>query len=198
MSTANPPVWAELILMAVVSCDRRDSVSGDLLEGFREKAGSLAGLRWARRWYIRQVAGFAWRSVLVWTLLIVMVFVARTTLDALVPTHDVRVRAAITSSVAAVIWFAAGFLTAWRTRMIQSAAVIGALTAVIAPALTIVLTCLMMIGLALTNSRDALAAMDAAGGVREMFILAVLVFVPATALTAFGGVTARTIRRLVS
>ena len=137
-------------------------------------------------------------SVLPWTLLIVALFVARNTLDALVPTHDFHVRAAITTLAAATIWFTAGFLTAWRTRMVQSAAVTGALTAVIAPAVTISLTLLLMAGLALTDSRDALAAIDRAGGVGEMFVLPLLVFLPATALAVLGGLAAAVIRRVAS
>lgn len=196
--TQNPPRWAELILMAVVPLDRRASVSGDLLEGFREKAGSLAGPRLARRWYIRQVAGFAWRSVLPWTLLIVALFVGRNTLDALVPTHDFHVRATIATLVAATIWFTAGFLTAWRMRTVQSAAVTGALTAAVAPAVTISLTLIMVAGLVVTDNRDVLAAIDRAGGVGEMFVLPLLVFLPATTLAVLGGLAAAGIRRVAS
>ena len=58
----NPPRWSERLLRRLLTDRDRDTVSGDLLEEFRARVASPAGVRTARSWYRRQVAGIAWRS----------------------------------------------------------------------------------------------------------------------------------------
>lgn len=198
VTNVQPPAWAESLLMAVVPCDRRESVSGDLLEGFRENAASLVELRSARWWYVREVASFVWRSVAVWTALVVGLFVTRTVLDAFVPTRDFQVRAAATTFAAVTLWFSIGFLPAWRTGLVRSSVVIGAVTGTLAPAMTVVLTLTMMVGLVATDSQRALMAIDRAGGISEILLLPVLSFLPATALAIVGGVAARLVQGITS
>ena len=58
-----PPPWSELLLRWLLVDRDRDTVSGDLLEEYREVAVPTRGLTSARWWYRRQVAGCAWRSL---------------------------------------------------------------------------------------------------------------------------------------
>src|SRR5579871_33244 len=58
----NPPRGSEWLLRLVLSARDRDTVSGDLLEEYRETIVPARGDAAARRWYRRQVAGIVWRS----------------------------------------------------------------------------------------------------------------------------------------
>lgn len=58
----NPPELAELLLHALLPADTRESVSGDLLEEYRESRVPAAGKLRADLWYWRQVAGLWMRA----------------------------------------------------------------------------------------------------------------------------------------
>ncbi len=79
--TARPPRWAESVLRLLLPFEHRDSVSGDLLEEYRDAIVPARGKPAADRWYSRQVAGFAWRATWVWALLFSGAFVGRTGYD---------------------------------------------------------------------------------------------------------------------
>jgi hypothetical protein len=59
---SNPPEAAELILRALLPADARESVSGDLLEEYRESRVPAAGELRADLWYWRQVGGMWLRA----------------------------------------------------------------------------------------------------------------------------------------
>jgi len=58
----NPPAVAALLLCALLPVDMRESVSGDLLEEYRESRVTAAGELRADLWYWRQVGGMWLRS----------------------------------------------------------------------------------------------------------------------------------------
>jgi hypothetical protein len=65
-----PPLWAELGLRLLLQPEDAEPVSGDLLEEYRDSIYPSRG-RWrANLWFVRQVAGFAWRGAAVWGLLV--------------------------------------------------------------------------------------------------------------------------------
>jgi hypothetical protein len=55
---ANPPRWAERLLRLVLSPRDRETVTGDLLEEYREVAVPTLGPFRARMWYLREMVGF--------------------------------------------------------------------------------------------------------------------------------------------
>ena len=59
---ARPPRWAETILRLLLKPVDRECVSGDLLEEYRDSIRPARGRWGADVWYVRQVAGFAWRA----------------------------------------------------------------------------------------------------------------------------------------
>jgi hypothetical protein len=81
MTSAMPPRWAETLLRLVLESRDQATVSGDLLEEFRESIRPTRGPTAADRWYIRQMMGFVVRSNLVPALLFGGAFLARTALD---------------------------------------------------------------------------------------------------------------------
>lgn len=58
-----PPYWSERLLRWFLVDRDRDTVSGDLLEEYREVAVPTRGPSGARWWYRRQVVGCVWRSL---------------------------------------------------------------------------------------------------------------------------------------
>jgi hypothetical protein len=58
----NPPRLSERLLRLLLTDRDRETITGDLLEEYREIAVPARGERGARRWYRRQVASFAWRA----------------------------------------------------------------------------------------------------------------------------------------
>ena len=98
MSTsATPPRWAETLLRLVLERGEFDSVSGDLLEEYRESIHPVRGQRGADRWYVRQVFGFVSPGARLLGALFGASFVARTALDWFVPTLDFQTRASVST-----------------------------------------------------------------------------------------------------
>jgi hypothetical protein len=58
----NPPRLSEAVLRLLLIDRDRETVSGDLLEEYREVILPARGPAGARRWYRQQVAGFVWRA----------------------------------------------------------------------------------------------------------------------------------------
>src|SRR4029453_7961224 len=78
MSNITPPRWAETIFRFLLAPHDRETVSGDLLEEYRESVYPARGRCRADAWYVRQVAGFAWRENRSWAGLFSAAFIART------------------------------------------------------------------------------------------------------------------------
>jgi hypothetical protein len=59
--------------------DEAETVSGDLIEEYRETMYPARG-RWrADLWFVRQVSGFAWRGNLIWGVLLALAFLVHPT-----------------------------------------------------------------------------------------------------------------------
>ena len=81
-----PPAWAEWMLRLVLREKDRESVSGDLLEEYRDSIVPARGAG-ANAWYVRQVAGFVWRSTWAWGAIVGAICLWRYLLDTLAPIH---------------------------------------------------------------------------------------------------------------
>ena len=67
--TTLPPSWAESLLRLILTPEDRDSVSGDLLEEYRESiVPSLGGT--ANRWYVRHVARYVLSATWAWAVVV--------------------------------------------------------------------------------------------------------------------------------
>ena len=95
-SDARPPRWAEAILCMLLKPENRESVSGDLLEEYRDAIVPTRG-RAADLWYIRQVAWYLLRASWMWGTLMGAALVFRYLLDTLVPLADYWMRATVLS-----------------------------------------------------------------------------------------------------
>jgi hypothetical protein len=93
-SEARPPRWAEALLRVLLKPRQRESVSGDLLEEYRDSIVPARG-RAADWWYIRQVIWYLLQASWVWGTLMGSALVIRYLLDTLLPPADYWLRATV-------------------------------------------------------------------------------------------------------
>lgn len=187
MTTMTPPRWAEALLRIVLPRRDRETVSGDLLEEYREHVAPTRGVRAADRWYVRQVAGFVWRAQLGWAIALSVVFVGRTAWDWLIPTTDFHVRAQIATYASASVLFVAGAVAGWRSQSVAAGAIAGAAVAIIAAVFDLTATGVL---LGIFHDTATVAAAEQSGGISEVFTLPIMLIVPATVLGLLGGAPA--------
>jgi len=185
MTSAMPPRWAENLLRLVLDSTDWATVSGDLLEEFRESIRPGRGPSAADSWYIRQVMGFVVRSNVVPALLFGGAFVARTALDWLQPPADFHTRSLISTFVATSILLVSGFFASWRSGAILA----GGLAGIATTALAALLSTIGALGLlAIWHDPTTLQAIEGSGGLGEVFSLPVMLIVPGVLLGTIGGV----------
>jgi len=183
-----PPVWAEHVLRLLLKPEDRESVSGDLLEEYRESVCPSRGRAGADLWYVGQVTGFLWRAAWPWGVLFSASFVGRTALDWFDPPADFRMRASVTTFTAVSLFVAAGFWAAWRARSLGAAALTAIGTSIIA-AIVSISSALVM--LAIWHDPQTFGAIDHSGGLGEVFTLPLFVIVPGTVCALVGGIVGR-------
>ena len=185
MSSAMPPRWAETLLRLVLDSRDQATVSGDLLEEFRESIQPTRGPGAAAGWYIRQVMGFVLRSNVAPALLFAAAFVARTALDWLQPPADFHTRSLISTLVATSILLVSGFFASWNSGKILA----GGLSGIATTALAALLSTIGELGLfAIWHDPTTLKAIEGSGGLGEVFFLPVMLVVPGMLLGTIGGV----------
>lgn len=74
-----PPRWAEALLHVLLPPDEAETVSGDLIEEYRETVYPSRGRSRANLWFVRQVSDFAWRGNLIWGVLLALAFLVHPT-----------------------------------------------------------------------------------------------------------------------
>jgi hypothetical protein len=193
--TPTPPGWAEALLRALLKPADVDSVSGDLLEEYRDTIHRVRGQSAADAWYVRQVLGFVWRSARVWAVLFQGAFVTRTALDWLAPPVDFGTRSMVSTFVGIGLLLATGLSASLRSGSLLA----GTLTGVAATAIAAVLNLVVATGLlAIWHDASTMAAIHASGGLGEVFLFPVVLILPGAAFGTVGGIVGATIRRFRS
>jgi hypothetical protein len=108
-----PPAWAEAVLLALLPAERAQSVSGDLLEAYRDEHVPRRGRAGANRWYVWQVGGWLVCASLPWLAVVVIVFGADRLLLRARSVDLIPIVAATLLELAIVL--AAGVVAGWRT-----------------------------------------------------------------------------------
>ena len=165
-SHARPPRWAEAILRLLLKPEDRDSVSGDLLEEYRDSIVPARGAA-ADWWYLRQVGSFLLRASWAWGAILGAALVIRYLFDTLVPPTDYRMRATALTYTIMTACLLAGFSGAWRTRSMRAGVLTSLSAATMGAFFSIVGTGLM---LAVWHDPATLDAWRRSGGLDEAFI----------------------------
>jgi len=182
-SNARPPRWAEAILRLTLKPEDRESVSGDLLEEYRETIVPTLGSS-ADRWYVRQVASFLLRASWVWGGMLGAALVVRYLFDTRVPPTDYFLRTAILTYTILAVCSLSGFSAAWRGSSMTAGVLISLSAATIGALISIAGTGVM---LAIWHDAATLEAWRHSGGLDEAFIDVPLKLVAIGATLGFGG-----------
>jgi hypothetical protein len=192
VTDVKPPEWCEFVLWLFLKPQDRDSVTGDLLEEYREMIRAGRDRAAADRWYLRQMAGFLWRSTWAWAATIAALGLGRGTLDALVPPRSFYTPSVVTDGLLIAVFLVIGFRAAWRGRPLAGSVPESLANSVAAVISTQITACLMifagqLVFLGIWHDTQALAAIEQSGGFGEMLFLPVVVTFPAVLLSLVGG-----------
>jgi hypothetical protein len=184
---ATPPAWAEGLLQFVVRRDHRDSISGDLLEEYRERILPLRGAAAADRWYVRQMLGYLWRATWLWAVVFAAAALLRDALDRFDPPQSYYLRSLVTTYTSIGLFAGAGFFGARRTRSFIGGTLAGFAVGVIAAVITVTASAVM---LAVDYPRT-MEAIARSGGLDEEFILPFVIVVPGTVFATIAAAVGR-------
>ena len=189
----SPPPIAETFLRLFLSPRDRESVSGDLLEEYRESIHPSRGQAGADAWYFYQVLSFFVRSNAAPALMLLVALIGRTAFDWIVPTANFSTRATVSTVTAATILSVAGFLAAWRSQRASAGMVAGVVIPLVIFPFVIVGMSLL---LAFNHDPKSMAAISASGGLSEAFTFPLMLAIPGAILGTLGGLLARGVNRL--
>jgi len=175
MTLERPPEWAEVLLRLSLRHADRESVSGDLLEEYRAGVVPARGKRSADAWYVRQTAGFVWRSTWLWAVLFSGAFVARQAWDLFVPTHDFVFRSELTTWAGVALLAATAFWIAWRSGSFAAGVVMTLVMCEIAAVMSVIGVSAL---LAIRHDAATLKAAADSGGLKEAFVLPFVAVIP--------------------
>ena len=192
--TANPPRWAEALLRAFLNPDDFESVSGDLLEQYRDSIHAARGPLRANFWYLAQVCSFVSPGVGLFAALFTVQFLVRTALDWFQPPSNFFFRSTVSTALGVGILLAAGFWAAWRSNSFATGAIAGTLTAGIASIASIAGAAVM---LAIWHDPRIMAAIRGSGGFEEVVSLPLMMVLPGALFGACGGVASAGLKRLL-
>jgi hypothetical protein len=165
--TTLPPQWAESLLRMLLKPRDRDSVSGDLLEEYRESIVPALGSR-ADRWYIRQVSWYLVRATWLWGALVGATLVIRFLLDALAPvTYTPGVlhpRSAIMSDILMATFAMGACWYTWRSGHLRSGVLVALAAAAIGGLLSSAGSALIV---GIWHDPQTLRAIQGSGGLDE-------------------------------
>lgn len=188
--TPRPPRWAESLLRMFLAPADRDSVSGDLLEEYRESIVPERGAG-ANRWYVRQVSGYVLRATGPSAALVGGILVGRYLLDTLAPVQHTRgvahPRSTLMSGALIAVYAASGCWHAWRTERLRTGVVAAFVTAALGGALSSLGTILC---LALWHDPRTWRAIDGSGGIDEALYGVPLMLVVVGSIVGTVGATA--------
>jgi hypothetical protein len=194
-SAVSPPAWAEAVLRACLHSRDSDTVSGDLLEAYRDSIYPERGRIRADRWYIRQVLGIVARSTRVWGVLFAASFVARTALDWWAPPADFYTRSTVSTALGAAILLLAGFTATIRSGKLGAGAIVGVATTMIAAMVSVAGVATLFV---FVHDDDTRLAIRGSGGLAESLTLPLMLILPGLILGTLGGVLGAAVRRIRS
>src|SRR4030095_16456335 len=114
------PAWADKVLHLLVGRDSAEAVSGDLLEEYRDDVYASHGGRREELWFLRQVAGFAWRAIGIWAIVLTVIQLGRDMVDWYAPPLDYTMRSLVTTYFVMSLFVALGCWRGWKPRSLCS------------------------------------------------------------------------------
>ena len=182
--------WTTGVLSLVLPPDEAETVSGDLIEEYREAIQPAFG-RWrADLWLVFEVAGFVWRALFVWSVLVAAFMAGRFALDTFAPPQTYGPRSFFTTWSAILLYLAAGAWTARRTGQARSGAVVATAAHLVGHAMSVAVTAVLFMGV-IRYEPARRVLFEQTGGWGEQWFLPLILAPIACLLGAVGGACGR-------
>jgi len=181
-----PPAWADTWLRLLLPARDRETVSGDLMEEYRESVRPTRSQLAADAWYVGQVSRFAWRIGL-WALLLATLYVGRTIWDWFAPTTNFAPRAQMTTLTMISTLLVIGASSRLRTQSVTAGIVSTASALLVAAIVDVVAIAAIYWN---WRSAELVANINGSGGLQEALTLPIMMIVPGTIIGTLGAVIA--------
>jgi len=197
-----PPLWAQTMLGWLLPSATEETVSGDLLEQYRDSSLPARGRARADRWYVKQVFGFLWRLCGVFVALRVVAVAGRDTVDAFWPPEHWAVagayqfRSAVTTYAAILTYAAVGMFAGYRTGRATTGTLIAVATAIFTYLITLAFDVPLYLA-AIRPDPERLHIFEATGGWGETLGLPFMLLPIIAAIGALAGLAGKNVRGLV-
>jgi hypothetical protein len=191
---AQPPHWASALLASLLSSSEAETVLGDLIEEYRDAVLPARGQRQANIWFVRQVAGFAWRAPVVWGLVVAAFIAGRFVLDTFAPPANYAQRSFFTTWSSILLYLLAGAWGAWRTGRARTGTFVAVCAHAIGWSVSIAITSAIFIGV-IRNNATMLNVFRDTGGWGEQWLLPLMLLPFVLVLGSLGGVCGRSLAK---
>lgn len=184
------PAWMESLLRLLMDPVSAETVYGDLIEEYRDSVCLRKGRRGADLWFLRQIAGFAWRSTIPGSLILAVLVAGRFALDTFAPPPDFGLRSAVSTWSAVAMYVIVAFLAARRTHHVRTGMFAAVSTHVIAHTMSIVVTIFLFFSV-ISRDPAMLRSFYQTGGWEEVWTLPLIIVPIVVALGSIGGAAGR-------
>ncbi len=196
-----PPVWAEALLRVLLPPRDRETVSGDLLEEYRDSVRPARGRVRANVWYVGQIAGYLWRDARVLGLVLLGAWVVSGFLPRIpvVLGADVFTRGGFWLMLATaltpptLVMLAAGARASWRAQSAWTGLVMGFFVSL---CFAVMMLIAYVIGVALSQPQLLRFAFTPES-LRAVALMLAMTTGTGTAVAALGGFAGAAARRVV-
>ena len=188
---AAPPLWTQHLLRWLLARDKEESVSGDLLEEYREAIVPARGPGSADVWYLKQVAGFLWRLSAVFALAMAAQVIVRNLFDAFAPPVTYRFRSEVTTYLGISTFLLAGAYGGFRTGRARTGVLVAMTASIVGHAISILFDAVMV-----TLSSPYAQSFVTTGDWGEALGLPPIITIVAAAQGLLGGLFGKSVRSL--
>ena len=181
-----PPTWADTWLRLLLPARDVDTVSGDLMEEYRDNIRPRRSQLAADAWYLGQVSRFAWR-IFIWAVVLTILYTGRMSYDWFVPTSNFAPRAEVTTLAMVSTLLVIGASSTLRTRSVKA----GVASTASALVISAILSTMVLAFICLNwKSPELISRIGASGGMGEAFTMPIVIIVPGTIVGAMGALFA--------
>ena len=186
MTTPAPPAWADAWLRLLLPVRDRETVSGDLMEEYRDSVRPGTTQFAADTWYIRQVIRLGWQAC-AWGVVLAALYCARIIYDWFVPTAHFGPRSELTTLTMISTLLVIGASSTLRTRSIKSGIAHTASALVVSAVLSTTALALIYV---IKRDAQLTGAIESSGGLQEALTMPILLVAPGTLIGAIGATIA--------
>jgi hypothetical protein len=180
----------ESTLRLFLSPINAETLSGDLFEEYRAAIYPRKGKLGADLWLLRQIAGFAWRSAFLGSLILAVFVIGRFALDTFAPPANFGSRSAFSTWSSILMYLTVAFFAARRTRLVRTGMLVAVSTHLIAHTMGILMTAFLFFAL-IRRDPDMLRFFYQTGGWGEAMTLPLMILPIVVALGSIGGAAGR-------